>query len=172
MKSLAVTAICVLIQIISFAQEEDSSIAIHQNICQDTLAPRFDIFDVNGNHWVSDSLRGKIVVLNFWSIYCPACYAELTELNKLPSDFSSDSVIFISVVFENTPKADSIISRHNFNYHLVEGGLPIHGDFYNNCYPTHIIIDKHGMIRFNVCGTVNEKMMKAKIAEVGSKYSE
>lgn len=143
--------------------QEDSTIIWQHNHYQDTLAPHFSVTDVNGHVWDSDSLRGKVIVLNFWSIYCPGCFAELSELNKIPSQFSSDSVIFISVLFEKNAKADSVIARNKFNYHLVKGGLPIHGDFYNNCYPTHIVIDRQGMIRYNVCGVLNEKMLLPEI---------
>src|SRR6185295_9248618 len=110
---------------------EDTAIIWQKNHYQDTLAPKFYLTDVNGNIWNSDSLRGKVVVLNFWSIYCPGCFHELPELNKLPAQFSSDSVVFISVLFEKGARADSVIAKNKFAYHLVEGGLQIHGDFYN-----------------------------------------
>lgn len=149
------------------AQENvDSTIIWQKNHYQDTLAPHFSFIDVNGKYWNSDSLRGKVVVLNFWSIYCPGCYHELPELNKIPSQFSEDSVIFISVLFEKGSKADSVIAKHLFNYHLGIDGLQIHSDFYNNCYPTHIIIDRSGMIRYNICGVLNSSMLIPEIIKV------
>src|SRR5665213_1760806 len=92
--------------------QEDSAIIWQKNHYQDTLAPHFKVTDVNGKIWNSDSLRGKVVVMNFWSIYCPACFQELPELNKIPAQFSSDSVIFISVLFEKNAKADSVIAKN------------------------------------------------------------
>jgi peroxiredoxin len=142
---------------------EDSTIIWQKNHYQDTLAPKFYVTDTDGKTWNSDSLRGKVVVLNFWSIYCPGCFMELPELNKLPAQFSSDSVIFISILFEKGERADSVIAKNKFAYHLVEDGLQVHGDFYNNCYPTHIIIDRKGIIRYNVCGVVNVSMLLPEI---------
>ncbi|MBI3511447.1 MAG: TlpA family protein disulfide reductase [Bacteroidetes bacterium] len=152
-----------------FSQKEDSVIIWQKNHYQDTLAPHFDLTDVHGIRWNSDSLRGKMVVLNFWSVHCPGCYTEMPELNKIPSEFSADSIVFISVVFENNSFADSAIAAHQFNYHLVEGGVPVHGDFYNNCYPTHIIIDQQGIIRYNVCGVLNEKILVTEIRRSSAK---
>jgi peroxiredoxin len=142
---------------------DDSTIIWQQNHYQNIPAPHFALVDVNGNFWNSDSLRGKVVVLNFWSIYCPGCFHELPELNLIPAEFSEDSVVFISVLFEKGPKADSVIAKHNFNYHLVTNGLQVQSDFYNNCFPSHIIIDRSGIIRYNVCGVVNRKMLLPEI---------
>lgn len=153
--------------LIGTAQDNDDSVMIWQkNHYQDTVAPYFALTDVNGNFWCSDSLRGKVVVFNFWSIYCPPCFAELPELNKLPTQFSSDSVIFISVLFEKGNRADSVATRYQFNYHLVKNGLQIISDFYNNCFPTHIIIDREGIIRYNSCGVVNCAVLKPEIIKV------
>ena len=150
-----------------FAQDnDDSTIIWQQNHYQDTIAPHFALVDINGNYWDSDSLAGKVIVLNFWSIYCPGCFHELPALNRIPSQFSSDSVVFISVLFEKGPKADSVIAKYQFNYHLVTNGLQIQSDFYNNCFPTHIIIDRKGMIRYNVCGVVNTEMLVPEIRRV------
>ncbi|HEU4716515.1 MAG TPA: TlpA disulfide reductase family protein [Bacteroidia bacterium] len=143
------------------AQETEDSVIIWQkNHYQDTLAPYFSLVDVNGNVWNSDSLRGKTVVLNFWSIYCPACFTELPSINKVPAQFDADSVIFISVLFEKGPKVDSVIAKNHFSYHLCVDGRQIMGDFYNNCFPTHIIIDRNGMIRYNICGMIDEQVLE------------
>ena len=146
--------------------KDDSTIIWQKNHYQDTIAPHFSLIDVNGNYWSSDSLRGKIIVLNFWSIYCPGCYHELPELNKIPTQFSEDSVVFISVLFEKGTKADSVIAKYDFSYHLVLDGLQIQSDFYNNCFPTHIIIDRNGIIRYNVCGVLNTAMLVPEIIRV------
>lgn len=163
---LSVFFLLFLFPVHSAAQEDTATIIWQQNHYQDTPAPYFFVTDVNGNPWCSDSLRGKVVVLNFWSIYCAQCIHELPELNKLPGRFSPDSVVFISVLFEKGKRADSLISKHHFNYHLVTGGLQVHSDYYNNCYPTHIIIDREGIIRYNICGVVNEKMLLPEILKV------
>ncbi|CAN5336129.1 hypothetical protein BH09BAC5_BH09BAC5_17690 [soil metagenome] len=142
------------------AQNNDDSTFIWQkNIYQDTVSPYFALSDVNGNFWCSDSLKGKVIVLNFWSIYCPPCISELPELNKIPLQFSEDSVVFISVLFEKGKTADSLVNHHEFKYHLAMNGRQIMGDYYNNCFPTHIIIDRSGIIRYNSCGVVNRNIL-------------
>ncbi|MCX6312440.1 MAG: TlpA disulfide reductase family protein [Bacteroidetes bacterium] len=151
---------------LSAQESEDSTIIWQQNHYQDTLAPRFSLIDINGNLWSSDSLLGKTIVLNFWSIHCPGCFQELPELNNIPSQFSKDSVVFISVLFEKSPKTDSVMAKNHFNYHIVLDGLQIQSDFYNNCFPTHIIIDRNGMIRYNVCGVVNEAILVPEINKI------
>lgn len=154
------------------AQERaDSAFIFQQNHYQDTLAPHFSLVDLQGNLWDSDSLRGKVIVLNFWSVYCPPCFVELPELNQTAASFSPDSIIFISVLFEKGAHADSVVRKNEFSYHLVMGGLPIMSDYYNNCFPTHIIIDREGMIRYNVCGMLNREVLLPEIRSVVKKQN-
>ena len=115
--------LCFLPSLLFSQSNEDSTIIWQKNHYQDTLAPHFVVTDINGKTLDSDSLRGKVIVLNFWSIYCPGCFQELPELNKIPSQFSSDSVIFISVLFEKDRHADSVIARNKFNYSFGKGRI-------------------------------------------------
>ncbi len=156
---------CLLFSVVLKSQNVET-IFWQKNIYQDTLAPYFALVDIDGNFWSNDSLKGKVIVMNFWSIYCPPCITELPELNKLPAQYSSDSIIFISVLFEKGVNADSMIAKNQFNYHLVTNGLQIMSDYYNNCFPTHIIIDRNGIIRYNSCGVFNSEMLKPEIQKI------
>lgn len=49
----------------------------------DTVAPPFSVTDINGNEYSLESLKGKIIVLNFWFVECKPCVQEMPELNEL-----------------------------------------------------------------------------------------
>src|SRR5579864_7263225 len=51
-------------------------------------APDFSLPDINGNQHDLRSLRGRIVLLNFWASSSPACLDQLLHLSRLQPDFS------------------------------------------------------------------------------------
>ncbi len=47
------------------------------------------------------SLRGKVVLIEFWATWCSPCIAAFEDLNALAKTFESQPVVFISVTDEN-----------------------------------------------------------------------
>lgn len=47
------------------------------------LAPDFTLKDRYGRAWRLGDRRGKLVVMNFWSITCPPCIEEMPGLERL-----------------------------------------------------------------------------------------
>ena len=43
----------------------------------------FILEDMNGNVWQLSRLKGKVVVINFWSISCPVCRVEMPALQQM-----------------------------------------------------------------------------------------
>jgi len=64
-------------------------------------APAFNLRDLDGKDWTLNSLRGKIVVLNFWFTTCLPCIKEMPELNALVAAYSDMPVIFLALTFNN-----------------------------------------------------------------------
>ena len=102
----------------------------------------FNYTDINGVVLNSDDLKGKVIVLNFWSPSCGPCRAEMPELNKLVDRMSGKDVVFIAPVIYATKEQllmPAYISKYPFKYHQVV----IDSNDYNVLsFPTHIVIGK------------------------------
>ena len=48
-----------------------------------TLAPNFELWDIDGNPTTLVSLRGKIVLINFWATWCGPCRVEMPAMEAL-----------------------------------------------------------------------------------------
>lgn len=46
----------------------------------------FTLTDMQGQCWNLKSLRGRVVLLNFWATWCPPCRAEIPDLNAIAAD--------------------------------------------------------------------------------------
>lgn len=118
----------------------------------DAIEP-FSTRDINGNKIKLKELRGKVVVLNFWFIGCPACMQEIPELNKLVDDYKSNpNVVFLALALDENYDLKKFLKTTPFNYDIIGGGRYI-ADYYKiNLYPTSVVLDKEGKVAFHTVG--------------------
>ncbi len=116
--------------------------------------PSFSLPDMRGQTVTSDSLRGKVVVLNFWTKTCGPCLEEMpeiAELTKILKDRKDVSVIAISI--DDGPNAvkDTLksILREDppFTVLFDPESQVVGAKFGTHLFPETWIIDKSGVIR-------------------------
>lgn len=132
-------------------------------------APEFNVIDIFGNSWNNANLKGKIVVLNFWFVACSPCIAEIPHLNKLVEEFKSENVAFLAFALDNEERIGKFLAETLFNYSIVPDSKPISEKFFITQYPTHIIIDDEGVMRYSKVG-FDEKGILLELTEEVSKW--
>src|SRR3990172_7623150 len=56
------------------------------------VAPDFFLRDINGKIVTLTSLRGSVVIINFWATWCPPCREEVPYLNVLNNQYKAGGV--------------------------------------------------------------------------------
>ena len=128
---------------------EDGTIEFRlQKVPQEgAAAPDFSTRFVDGTSIKFSELRGKVVVLNFWFISCPACVYEMPKLNDLAAKFAGDpNIEFIGMTNDPAPAVRKYIAAHPFDYKLIADAKPILASFVVGGYPKNIVIGKDGRI--------------------------
>jgi len=69
-------------------------------IANGTVAPNFIAKDLLGEMVDLNTLKGKVVLLNFWFINCPPCRMEMPDLNELKNEYKDQEVVFIGITFD------------------------------------------------------------------------
>ncbi|WP_454803194.1 redoxin domain-containing protein [Mucilaginibacter phyllosphaerae] len=111
-------------------------------------APDFTLKDLTGKQWRLTELKGKTVVLNFWFTTCPACIQEMPELNQLAGSYKNHPVIFLALGRDDAIAIKRFLKVRPFAYTHLQNADSV-GDLYQvNSYPTSIVIDPKGIIRF------------------------
>ncbi|HEY1330392.1 MAG TPA: TlpA disulfide reductase family protein [Actinomycetota bacterium] len=65
-------------------------------------APEFTLQTLDGSHTMSmASMRGQVVVVNFWSSWCAECRVEQPALSEAWSRFRDQGVVFVGIAFED-----------------------------------------------------------------------
>lgn len=133
-------------------------------------APDFTLKTTDGGAISLSSLRGKVVLLNFWATWCPPCRAEMPDLEALQRHYGADHE-FVVLGVNNMEGADEVAAfaqRQGITFPLLldaDGrvGAKLFGVRY---LPTSLIIDRDGYIRDVWQGQIAREAMLARLEKV------
>lgn len=141
-------------------------------------AENFTVTSLDGKTISLEDLRGKVVVLTFWSTRCEICEAEIPKFNKIADKYAGQNVVFLGLSMENETKIAEHLKRKPFNYTIIPNSLGVimkyaekdaAGNF-NIAYPSTFIIDQSGNIDFKTSGWNKSKTIDSRIDNLlGSK---
>ena len=110
-------------------------------------APPLSFRTMDGQAITPDELKGKVLVLNFWFIGCPACMSEMPKLNELAAKFAgNDSVVFIALTEDREGEVKKFLSREKFDYRVAAEAGAAMKQFGFTGYPKNIVISRDGTI--------------------------
>ena len=123
------------------------------------VAPAFNLTSLDGKIFELASLRGKVVVLNFWFTGCVPCVAEMPKLNELVEKFKDSDVVFIAPTWDSKTVLQTFLKNHTFKYNIVPSAMSLIVKTYSSgtgdvAMPTNIIIDKEGNIHTRIEGSL------------------
>ena len=118
-----------------------------QSINSRTTAGDFSFTNAEGNMVTSESLKGKVVFINFWASWCPPCRAEMPSLNKLYLQLHNDNRFVFLFINEDEDKNKGInyIESHDFSIPLYYQ-YNVSEKLFSGTLPTTVILDKDGKI--------------------------
>ena len=130
---------------------------IRNSKMEGTRFPEFGFTDLTGQSYNNISSIGKLTVLKCWFIHCAACVKEFPELNALVNQYQSDSgVQFISLALDKKSDLIKFLKKEKFKYAVIpEMEFFMKDQLKITAYPTHMLIDKNGII-IKVVHTIEE----------------
>lgn len=119
-------------------------------------APEFTVTTYTGKQVDSRILKNKIVVLNFWFTECKPCIKEMLELNDLIKNYTkNEDVVFLAPTYNNKDEVKKFLKSTHFNYQIIpDQTTQMIQDYSVSGYPTHVIIDYNGIVRFATQGYI------------------
>jgi cytochrome c-type biogenesis protein len=133
-------------------------------------APDVEFEALDGKPIRLSSLRGRVVLLNFWATWCQPCRAEIPEFNALQRDLEPKGLSVVGVSVSPVDTSDSIRSFQKDikqDYTVLRGAEEIGSRFGNGPgLPVTYIIDREGRIRQKFVGPQTRENFEAAIKPV------
>jgi thiol-disulfide isomerase/thioredoxin len=114
---------------------------------------------LNSQPMTLESLRGKVVLLQFWAFDCPFCAEATPHVIEWHQKYAKDGLVVVAV---HTPRLDyekdeakirDAIQKKGIKYAVVvDSKYDIWSDYLCNVWPSHFVIDQQGVIQLSHSG--------------------
>ncbi len=145
-----------------------SAVSVQSNKNSKPLAENFTATSLDGKNFNLAELRGKVVLVTFWSTRCVICAGEIPKLNKLAASYKDKDVVFLGLTLENDQKVKSYLKKKPFNFNLLPNSFGILLKYADKDkdgavtmgYPAHFLINQKGEIEVKAEGKKTELIIK------------
>lgn len=134
------------------------------SVLEHTQAPEFKLVDLQGKTWDLAQLRGKPVVVNFWSTWCLPCKEEFPLFQQAATAYPG--VQFLGVLYSDEPnKASAYLQRVGTTYsHLIDPDGRTAIDYGVAGVPETYFINPSGVIVYKQVGPLSGEAMQSLLA--------
>ncbi|CAN5171054.1 hypothetical protein BH20ACI2_BH20ACI2_27670 [soil metagenome] len=146
-------------------------------LAQTRQAEVFTAVDLNGKTVDLNALKGKVVLLTFWSTRCAICHTEIPKLNRIAAGYADSDVVFLAATMENEEKVESYLKRNPFHFDILPNSFGLvlkyaRKDGKGNIamgFPAYFLIDQDGKIEYQSSGWDQARPLDAAINKLRAK---
>ncbi|UOR06778.1 TlpA family protein disulfide reductase [Hymenobacter aerilatus] len=128
--------------------------------------PDFTAQDIQGSPISKRTLKGKVVVMNFWFIGCKPCLAELPALNDLVDQHKGQEVVFIAFGRDSKQRiVDDFLPKQSFQFQHVADSKGYADTFLASVsgFPLTLVFDQRGVLQYVHSGGYIDERAKTAI---------
>ena len=122
---------------------------------RENFAPDFSFTSLQGEYITLEDLKGKVVLLDFWGTWCPPCVESVPDLRQLHKRYANEpSFVLIGISSDHdeqawrdfTEKNKMVWPQYRDENRRIQRAFGVHA------FPTYIVIDHEGIVRFQSIG--------------------
>jgi peroxiredoxin len=127
------------------------------------LSPDFALTTLEGESVTLDSLRGEVVLVNFWATWCPPCRVEMPGFERVYRDRRDDgfTIVAISTDRGGVDAVRDFLETRDLTFPVAMADAGMVRDFGDlRALPTSFLIDRQGRVRHEVSGIFAEPALR------------
>jgi len=130
----------------------------------------FTLTDLQGKTWTLSSLKGKVVLVNFWATWCPPCRKEMPDLDALYNRFKDKGFVILAISDEPEETVSKFVTEHKYSYPmLLDPGRKVNTAYKIGGIPKSFIYDRSGKMVAQTIDMRTQKQFLALLAKAGLK---
>ena len=133
-------------------------------------APSFSLASVDGTIVKSSTLKGSVVVLNFWATWCQPCMGEIPELKEFAAS-SKAKVVGIALDEDGLKAVKPFVANHGINYTVLLGDQDIFQRFNGVGIPYTLVLDPSQRIVKVYRGPTTKAAIEQDLKSIGQDLS-
>jgi peroxiredoxin len=119
-------------------------------------APGFTLEDPDGLVYELASLKGKVVLLNFWASWCPPCKAEMPAMQEVFDQYKDQGFVILAVnstIQDDPGEAVAFYEEMGLTFPLLmDRDGSVTQTYQVRSLPTSFFIDREGIIQEVIIG--------------------
>lgn len=118
-------------------------------------APDFTVPDLEGNSLTLSDFKGKVIILDFWTTWCPPCRRGIPDFVQLYEKYKHEGLVIIGVSLDggDSRSVKQFSKNYKINYPIVLGNFNVTQDYGGiRAIPTTFVIDGKGNIKEKYVG--------------------
>ena len=130
-----------------------------------TPAPSFALKDSVNKPVSLASLKGKVVLLDFWATWCGGCKEEMPWFMELADKYKTQGLVPVGVAMdeEGWKTVRPYLAEHPVNYTIVTGDTAIAKAYDVVALPITVLIDRDGNIAATHAGVVEKEAFEKEV---------
>jgi cytochrome c biogenesis protein CcmG/thiol:disulfide interchange protein DsbE len=131
-------------------------------------APDFSLLDLQGRELTLGQFRGRPVMVNFWTTWCPYCREEMATLEAASHRYVEQGLVILAVnVQESTETLAPFAQSEGLTFPiLLDSYATVTGTYLTRVIPTTFFIDRRGVINVIHLGPLTDEIIDSYLTEL------
>jgi thiol-disulfide isomerase/thioredoxin len=132
-------------------------------------APRFFAKTLDGERFDNQSLKGRVVLLQFWTTWCPVCKSDQAAVETIVREYAPKGLVVLAVdvneskkrvkkYLEESPRSPKIVLTEDTNLAAI---------FEVKSFPRYIVINREGNLSGEQNGAGGDQSLRRLLAKAG-----
>lgn len=133
-----------------------------------SAAPDAQLTGLDGKKLMLSSLKGRVVLIDFWATWCPPCRKSLPETNKLHAEFASKGLSVLAVSDEEKGTVAPFIKKAGYTFPTyLDTGDQANKTYKISGIPTVVVIDRKGNLAAYMVGLQSPEQIREELKKAG-----